>query len=228
VRSGVGRWAVPAVLASVLLATGCVAKSVPSGQSAPTPASPSDTQPPVITESALPTDDTESGDPSSTAGAENPSDPVRPSTPASSAPSTEGLAACALPYLRVTARQATARAAHASYLLTFTNTGQIACIVAGYPAVAVLNSSGQQALRANPTPSGYLGGAPVRTVVIDSGQPASALLEGEQIDLSGNRCPQRPGLLITPPGSTVPARVPIATAICGGVQIHPVVAGTHG
>ncbi len=223
-RSAVNRWAVPAV-ALVLLATGCVAKSVPSGQSTPTQASPSDTQPPVITESALPTDDTESGDPSGTAGSENPSDPVRPS---SSAPSIEGLAACALPYLRVTARPAAARAAHASYLLTFTNTGQIACIVAGYPAVAVLNSSGQQALRANPTPSGYLGGAPVRTVVIDSGQPASALLEGEQIDLSGNRCPRRPGLLITPPGSTVPARVPIATAICGGVQIHPVVAGTRG
>lgn len=224
-RSAVCWRAVTALLAT-LLVTGCVAKSVPSGQSAPTPASPSDTQPPVITESALPTDDT--SDLSSAVGPENPSDPVRPSTPASSEQSTEGLAGCALPYLRVTVRPAAARAAHASYLISFTNTGQIACTLAGYPAVAVLNSSGQQALRANPTPSGYLGGAPSRTVVIGSGQPASALLEGEQIDLSGSRCPRQPGLLITPPNSTVAARVPIATAICGGVQIHPVVAGKSG
>lgn len=222
-RSAVSWRAVPVLLALVLAVTGCVAKSVPAGQSAPTPASRGDTQPPVITESALPSDDT--SDPSSP---EDPSDPVRPSTPASSAQSTEGLAVCALPYLRVTVRPAAARAAHASYLLSFTNTGQIACTLAGYPAVAVLNSSGRQVLRANPTPSGYLGGAPSRTVVIDSGQPASALLEGEQIDLSGSRCPRQPGLLITPPNSTVSARVPIATAICGGVQIHPVIAGNSG
>lgn len=222
-RSAVGWRTVTVLLASVLAVTGCVAKSVPAEQSTPTPASPSDTQPPVITESALPSDDT--SDLSSPASAENPSDPVRPSIPASSAQSTEGLAGCALPYLRVTARPAAARAAHASYLLSFTNTGQIACTLAGYPAVAVLNSSGHQVLRANPTPSGYLGGAPSRTVVIDSGQPASALLEGEQIDLSGSRCPRQPGLLITPPNSAVSARLPIATAICGGVQVHPVVLG---
>jgi len=141
-----------------------------------------------------------------------------------------GLANCSLPYLQVSVRPAATRNAHASYLLSFTNTGQIACRLAGYPAVTVLSSAGRPVLRASDTPSGYLGGVHGRpiTVLVGSDQPASALLEGEQIDLSGNRCPARPGLQITPPGSTVPARIPITTAICGGVQIHPVVPGSTG
>jgi hypothetical protein len=143
-------------------------------------------------------------------------------------PVADGLAGCALPYLRVTVRPVARRGAHAGYLLSFTNTGQIACQLTGYPAVTVLNSAGRPVLRASPTPSGYLGGVrgkPV-TVLIASGQPAAALLEGEQVDPSGARCPGRPGLLIVPPGSATPARLPIATAICAGVQIHAVVAGS--
>jgi len=157
---------------------------------------------------------------------EQPSDPVRTSAPDSAA----GLADCALPYLRISARPTAARSAHAGYLLTFVNTGQIACRLTGYPAVLVLSSAGQPVLRANPTPSGYLGGASgtPATVVIGTGQPASALLEGEQVDLRGDRCPSRPGLAVTPPRSTAPARLPMTTTICGGVQIHPVVAGSTG
>ena len=213
----------PAALV-LLAATGCVAKSVPSDPSGP--ASPSDSQPPVITESALPTDDSSATDPNATGtDTEQPSDLVRPS---STAP--VGLANCALPYLRVSVRAAATRSAHASYLLTFTNTGQIACQLTGYPAVVVLSSAGRPVLRATATPSGYLGGVRGKpaTVLVAAGQPASALLEGEQIDLGGNRCPARPGLQITPPGSTVPARVPVTTTICGGVQIHPVVGGNTG
>ncbi|MFL6164158.1 MAG: DUF4232 domain-containing protein [Jatrophihabitantaceae bacterium] len=212
-----------AVLA--LLVAGCAAQSGPAtpGPSAPTATNPSDSQPPVITESALPTG-------SSSTDVENPTDLVRPSTPAaaSSPPSTDGLANCALPYLRVTVRAAAARSSHAGYLVSFTNTGQIACQLTGYPSVAVLAANGQPAVRASPTPYGYLGGVPSGkpvTVLIATGQQASALLEGEVIDINGNRCPGRPGLSITPPNSTLPARIPVGTAICGGVQIHPVVAG---
>ena len=108
-------------------------------------------------------------------------------------------------------RPAVARSSHASYLLSFTNTGQIACQLTGYPAVTVLSSGGQPVLRAMATPNGYLGGVRSKpgTVLIASGQPASALLEGELIDINGNRCPRRPGLAITPPDSTLPARIPV-------------------
>jgi Protein of unknown function (DUF4232) len=233
----------PAILA--LLAAGCVAKAAPSVSAS---SSPTDSQPPVITMSALPNDgdgaDGDSGIDSaggtdSTDGLSdtaNPSDPIRPSTPSpvsSTAPVSTvapagGLADCALPYLRITVRPAGARSSHASYLLSFTNTGQIACQLTGYPAVTVLSSSGQPVLRATATPNGYLGGVRSRpaTVLIASGQPGSALLEGELIDINGNRCPRRPGLAITPPDGTLPARIPVATAICGGVQVHPVVVGS--
>jgi Protein of unknown function (DUF4232) len=217
---------------AVLLVTGCAAKPLPaSSPDRSGDAGPSDSQPPVITESALPTDSSDGSDGTDDADAspsdpEQPSDPVRTSTPASAA----GLADCGLPYLRVSVRPAVAHSRHASYLLTFTNTGQIACRLTGYPAVVVLSSAGQPVLRANPTPSGYLGGASgtPATVVIATGQPASALLEGEQVDLRGDRCPSRPGLAVTPPRSTAPARLPMTTSICGGVQIHPVVAGNTG
>ena len=217
---------------TAMLITGCTAMPVAS-MSDPTsgPASlttPRYSGPAVITESALPTDDSTAGDDGTTANppdAPQP-DPVRSSTGA--VPAADGLAGCALPFLRVTVRPVAARHGHAGYLLSFTNTGQIACQLTGYPAVTVLSSAGRPVLRASPTPSGYLGGVrgkPV-TVLIASGQPASALLEGEQVDPSGARCPARPGLLIVPPGSATPARVPVATAICAGVQIHPVVAGS--
>ena len=219
------------VLLAVLLITGCTAKSTPQAP-ATVAASPSFSGPPVITESALPTDSTDatatdpSGSPSAT------QTPAPPSTPAPvrTVSPGAGLAACALPYLKITVRPAAARNGHASYLLSFTNTGQIACRMAGYPSVVVLSSAGRPVLRASPTPYGYLGGVHGRptTALVGSDQPASALLEGEQIDLSGNRCPARPGLQITPPGSRVPARIPITTTICGGVQIHPVVPGGTG
>ena len=69
----------------------------------------------------------------------------------------------------------------------------------------------------------------VGSVTLDAAlMEAADLLEGEQVDLRGDRCPARPGLQITPPRSTAPARLPMATTICGGVQIHPVVAGSTG
>lgn len=224
-------------LVVTLLVTGCVAKPLASTSGPSDPATPQYSGPPVITESALPPggdDGSPSGIDSADAGQPSnsgqPSDPIRTPSPAAAVIPAAGLADCTLPYLQVSVRPAAARNAHASYLLTFTNTGQIACQLAGYPAVTVLSSAGRQVLRASPTPSGYLGGTrgkPV-VVVIATGQPASALLEGEQVDLRGERCPSRPGLAITPPRNTAPARLPMATTICGGVQIHPVVAGSTG
>ena len=230
----------PAAVA--LLVVSCTAKPVASTSGPADPATPRYSGPPVITESALPpgsTGSTGSTDGMSNDGMSNddgsspsysgkPSAP--PSTAAGSVPAADGLAGCALPYLRVTVRPAVARSAHAGYLLSFTNTGQIACRLTGYPTVMVLSSAGRPVLRANPTPSGYLGGTRGRpaTVLVGAGQPASALLEGEQIDLAGNRCPSRPSLEIIPPGSTAPSRLPISTAICGGVQIHPIVGGNTG
>ena len=215
-------------MAAVVLVAGCAAKPQPSDSGSAGPVgritSPSDSQPPVITESALPSTDDSSTD------VENPSDPVRPSSPFSSPSSPPR----AWPAVRCrtygcSVRPGPTRSSHASYLITFTNTGQIGCTLAGYPAVLVLNSSGRPVVRATPTPKGYLGGHDrPTTVLVAPGEPASALLEGELIDINGNRCPAQPGLQITPPNSTLPARVPVSTAICGGVQIHPVVAGSAG
>ena len=217
------------VLLAVLLVTGCAAKSSPQ-TSATVAASPDYSGPAVITDSASPTDSSDSVDTASPSGSQAPTTPASTPAPVHSVSPGAGLAECALPYLRITVRPTATRSAHAGYVLTFTNTGQIACRMTGYPAVTVLSSSGQPVLRATATPSGYLGGVHGRpaTVLVGSDLPASALLEGEQIDLSGNRCPARPGLQITPPNSRVPGRIRATTSICGGVQIHPVVAGTSG
>ena len=47
---------------------------------------------------------------------------------------------------------------HQSELLLFTNQGNSACTLAGYPGVAALTDRGAQAVQAVRLPNGYLGG----------------------------------------------------------------------
>lgn len=225
------------VAAAILAVTaaGCGAKSAGSqGQPAGSvtdslPVTPSDTEPPADTDTASASDT-----PSDTV---EPSDPVRSSKPAASKPTSRppiGLAACAAPSLRAVARTAGAATSHEGQIIVYTNGGQIACAMTGYPGLAIVNSAGKQLIQAGRTPSGYLGGIrngkpPFPTVVLNAGQSASALLEGLAFDAAtGKGCPTEPALLTTPPGSTVSIRLAVSTHICSQVQIHPVVPGTTG
>ncbi|HEX2902254.1 MAG TPA: DUF4232 domain-containing protein [Jatrophihabitans sp.] len=229
----------PAALALLvgLALSGCTSDSAGS---APTPSIPGidNTASDLASASDSPTDSP--SDPGSAAATDAPSASDSTSIPVGStvtapAPNytvpTAGLAACALPYLHVTARAASGGNAHAGVIIEFTNTGQIPCALGGYPNVAILDARGQQVKQAAHTPSGYLGGqrhgAP-RAIGLGSGGSASALLEGEVVDVDGASCPAEPGLSVLPPGTRTAARVAVRTALCGGTQVHPVVPGTTG
>ena len=141
--------------------------------------------------SALPTDGSaDAGSPASTDPGStvtdpgDPTDPVRPSTPADLA----GFAPCAVPYVRVSVRAAGVASSHAGYLLTFASTGQIACRLSGYPAVTVLDAKGHPVRQATGTPAvTWVASGRARRSRCWSGlaETASALLEGEVIDLRG-------------------------------------------
>jgi hypothetical protein len=145
-----------------------------------------------------------------------------------------GMLACAPPYLRLTERSVHGGLSHAGYVLLFTNTGQIACWMTGYPRLAILDGRDRQIIQAIPTPRGYLGGLrnpkpPFPAAVLAAGETASALLEGLVVDSrSGKGCPTEHALLSTPPATTSPLKVVAVTTICSQVQIHPVVAGGSG
>ena len=157
-----------------------------------------------------------------------------PAQPSTGSVPPAGLLACGPPYLRLTERSAHGGLSHAGYVLLFTNTGQIACSMTGYPRLAILDGKDRQVIQATPTPSGYLGGLhnpkpPFPTAVLAAGGTASALLEGLVFDSRSSKgCPTEHALLSTPPGSTSPIKVVAVTTICSQVQIHPVVAGSSG
>ncbi|HTZ43236.1 MAG TPA: DUF4232 domain-containing protein [Jatrophihabitans sp.] len=218
-----------ALLVLATLLAGCarapdrLAAGATTEQRASSPAT-TEAGPAVITMSELPTDPYGNPPSSSTAAAV-------PTASASVSQDVSAFAPCAVPYVRVSARPAGARNAHAAYLIEFADTGQIACRLAGYPAVTVLDAHRRPLARAAAAPRGYLGGlrsgAP-QPVLIGPGQRASALVEGEQIDLAGKPCPAGTALRVTPPATRTAAVAVVRTTICGGVQVHPVVAGTTG
>jgi len=158
----------------------------------------------------------------------------RTSAPHSSAVNlpTAGLAACAPPYLTLAVHGGSSGASHAGYVLEFTNTGQIACAMTGYPGVAILDSKDRQIIQASRTPHGYLGGlrgSKPPAVGLPAGGTASALLEGLLFDPRTSRgCPTERALLSTPPNTTTPMKAVVLTRICGQVQIHPMVPGSTG
>jgi len=230
----------PLVLTGLLLA-GCAAGSTgatgPSGPSAPGYSGPA-----VITDSASPTDNSSIDPrdlvrPSSPMSGATPATPGSPTSTPSGSATAAGLDACALPVTTVTARLHGAGMSHAGYLITFTNTGQLPCQLTGYPGVAVLDAKGRQVRQAARTPSGYLGGVRDASgmhggkplpVVLHAGEVGSALLEGEDVGTDGKGCPTESGLLVTPPNTRKSARIALRVVICGGVQVHPVVAGGSG
>lgn len=236
----------PAVIGTILIvglaAGGCTAKSSGAQSSGAQPSNGGVSDTSALTDpasdagSATDTDsatdtatDTDTATESST--------PTPTPTPTRTAPRTTyspppgSVSGCALPYAQVTAKTGPAGASHQSVVILFRNTGQIACALTGYPNVAVTSASGAAVKQAAHTPKGYLGGlrsGQPQTVYLNSGESASALLEGETVDVNGRGCPAEPGLSVSLPGSPTPAKLKLTTRICGGVQVHPIVGGTTG
>ncbi|MGH3632051.1 MAG: DUF4232 domain-containing protein [Sciscionella sp.] len=120
---------------------------------------------------------------------------------------------------------------HAGVAVLFTNTGSVPCSLHGYPGVAGLDAAGHETVQARRTPNGYIGGVMdggEPTAVLAHGQTASALVEGG-VPASNSNCTEEHGLLVTPPGGTVPTRLTPSLGVhCADVQVHPVVPGTDG
>ena len=148
---------------------------------------------------------------------------------------TPGLSRCAFSELSVSAGQFGAAMGHEGFAIEFRNAGAVACTLYGYPGVAALNSSGQQAAQAQRTPSGYLGGLPSGDttpplVTLSPGQVASALVEGTDVPTGTppSPCPQYQALLVTPPTATQSVRLTQGVPGCSAIAVHPVVPGTSG
>ncbi|MGH9016301.1 MAG: DUF4232 domain-containing protein [Acidimicrobiales bacterium] len=132
---------------------------------------------------------------------------------------------------------------HEDQVLLFTNTSDVPCTLAGYPGVAGLDASGQQAVQAIRTPSGYLGGlwdgaTTLPQVVLTPREAASAVVEGTDNPIgTATSCPRYDRLLVTPPNLTISMQVRVSGLSdspanglpgCTPIEVHPVVPGTHG
>ncbi len=129
---------------------------------------------------------------------------------------------------------------HRDEVLLFTNRSPAACAMSGYPRVAGLDARGDQAVQAQRTLGGYMGGLPLDAtsfpnVSLAPGQTASAKVEGTDNPLgSATSCPYYPDLLVTPPNLTDSVRVTVTASGTGGfpgcspIEVHPVVPGASG
>lgn len=131
---------------------------------------------------------------------------------------------------------------HEDQVILFTNRSRSSCTLSGYPGVAGLNAQGVQAVQAERTPSGYLGGLQNGTntppkVSLAPGQTVSATVEGTDNPVgTATSCPYYPYLLVTPPGFTDSVRVtftgldtnPPGLPGCTPIEVHPVVPGSSG
>ena len=161
--------------------------------------------------------------------------PPIPSTTSTTSPATAtATALCTGPNVGVSGTMASAAAGHQGVVLLFVNHGATNCVLYGYPGVAGLDAGGAQAVQAQRTLTGMMGGlAPGVTtlprITLAPGQTASAVVEGTDVP-SGTEtsCPTYPSLLVTAPNTKVSVTVPQSLPGCSGLQVHPVVPGTSG
>jgi hypothetical protein len=117
--------------------------------------------------------------------------------------------------------------------LRFENVGSTTCSLFGYPGVAAMTSSGIES-NAMRTPSGYLGGlwgvssGPIPGVVLPPGTVASALVEGTDMPINAQPCPDYVAELVTAPDTTSSVGLSVALPGCTTLQVHPVVPGKDG
>ena len=170
------------------------------------------------------------------------------STPTSAAPSTTApaptsttttttvasLSRCTAAQLQVSAGQQGAGLGHEGGAILFENVGTSTCSLQGYPGVAGLSTTGAQAVQAERTPQGYLGGlssssATPPLVVLQPHGVASALAEGTDMPTgTETSCPTYHSLLVTPPTSTHSTKVAMGLPGCSPIEVHPVVPGPTG
>ncbi|MDA8314978.1 MAG: DUF4232 domain-containing protein [Actinomycetota bacterium] len=158
-----------------------------------------------------------------------------PSTTTTTAPvAASGPPRCTFAHLSVSVGQVGAGLGHEGVAILFENTGTSTCSLSGYPGVAALDSAGQQVAQAQRTPSGYLGGMQTGSttppvVLLGPGAVASALVEGTDVPEGvASSCPTYPALLVTPPTSTLSARLTVSLPGCSPIEVHPIVSGSTG
>lgn len=142
------------------------------------------------------------------------------------------VAKCTLASLTVAAGSWDASAGQRRVVLVLTNRGAAACMMRGYPGVALLDASSAQVAQARRTPKGYegglLGGQAPPLVSLQPGQSASAIVEALAANPDGTSCAPWAGLLVTAPNDNRSTRVPWDSDGCAEPQVHPVVPGTEG
>ena len=194
------RHAVVGLLAVGLAVAGCGSSSPSAGPSS----SPSSTP-------------TSSSSPSST-----------PSSSPSSTPTAAGVGLCSS-NIRVIPGASQGAAGHLTLVLIFNNVGHTTCRMYGYPGLDLVTPSGALVVHARRTLRGMAGGASsVATVTLPPGASASALVEASDVPQSGIADCGSYSLMVTPPEEYV--AVPAGTAMMPkcALEVHPVVAGTHG
>jgi hypothetical protein len=202
----------PAVLAAILLAgltglTGCGGSDGDGTEGTATPTTvPATGSPPSPL--SVPSE-TESGGPG-------------PGT--ATATSGGGAAPCTARQLAVSAGRQEGAAGRQYRVVVFTNTGDRACRLRGYPAVAGLDAAGTVVARARPAT-----GLPQSTVILDGGDAASALVQAGSVPRGTGTCPpDYAALSVAPPRQSAATRLGVSLPACDGLLVRPVVAGVAG
>lgn len=131
---------------------------------------------------------------------------------------------CAAAPIAVTAGRREGAAGHQYQVVVFTNSGERACRLRGYPMVAGLDAAGTVVARARHEP-----GFPLTTVALDPGESASALVSGVSVPTGTGPCaPDYAALSVAPPHRGGATRLAVTLPACGGLWVRPVVAGVTG
>ncbi len=112
---------------------------------------------------------------------------------------------------------------HQDQVILFINQSSSTCALSGYPGVAGLDAQGDQAVQAQRTLGGYMGGLPPGAITppnvsLAPGQTASAKVEGTDNPVgSATSCPYYPALLVTPPNLTESVRITVSELGANGL-----------
>lgn len=133
--------------------------------------------------------------------------------------------------MQVAQQDSQGAAGHISLLLVFTNVGDHACYLKGYPGATVTGKGIVNSLNAKRSLSGYSGGAVGLTaapyVLLQPNGNASAVLEWSDVPgASGCEITDAVDLAVTPPNTTQSTDFTMSgQQICSEFQIHPVLSG---
>ena len=141
--------------------------------------------------------------------------------------SSRAIAPCTTAQLGLGRGAADGGLSHAGGLLIFTNKGA-PCGISGYPTI-VRYAQDKIIDRVQQTLGGYLGGSPengrIPVIHLDTGETASALVEGVASGVMAPPCPTEDSVLITPPNNTQPIHSgPINGDYSCSLEVHPLIA----